>query len=284
MGYNHINITFTWLHLEYVSAVWGYKDNNRCERVAQRAMRYYLGVHSKAPIVALVGDMGWRSSQYHRHLNMIHYWNRMIEMDNNRLTKQVFLYDKQMCKENWCDEIKMLCNATGHMPNFNNLLHIDIEYFNEKNHENFENRWNYGLSSKPKLRTYITFKNTINTEDYVKQCISRRKRSLLAQFRLGILPLAIETGRFKGVEARERVCKICNTDNVEDEMHMLNTCCVYNNIRSEMYNRVRQKFSNFINLDDDQKFQYLIKNEWREVSNFIDKAWEMRSQKLYVTP
>ncbi len=53
------------------------------------------------------------------------------------------------------------------------------------------------LSTKSKLRTYVKFKENICTEDYVKHCTPRRKRSLMTQFRIGILPLHIETGRFR---------------------------------------------------------------------------------------
>ncbi len=41
--------------LEYASEVWGYKDYIKCEWVQQRAARYYLGVHSKTPILSLKG-------------------------------------------------------------------------------------------------------------------------------------------------------------------------------------------------------------------------------------
>jgi len=35
--------------LEYGSEIWGYKDNILCERVQQRASRYFLGVPPKLP-------------------------------------------------------------------------------------------------------------------------------------------------------------------------------------------------------------------------------------------
>ena len=44
--------------------------------------------------------------------------------------------------------------------------------------------------------TYVDFKKSFNTEAYVKQTFSRSRRSFLAQLRLGILPLEIETGRY----------------------------------------------------------------------------------------
>ncbi len=37
--------------------------------------------------------------------------------------------------------------------------------------------WKHLLYTKPNLRTYVKFKEHICTEDYVKHCTSRRKRS-----------------------------------------------------------------------------------------------------------
>ncbi len=53
------------------------------------------------------------------------------------------------------------------------------------------------LALKPKLRTYILHKKSFITENYVKYCLNRKKRSLTAQIRIGILPLHSETGRLK---------------------------------------------------------------------------------------
>ncbi len=53
------------------------------------------------------------------------------------------------------------------------------------------------LPNKPKLRTYISFKEQYCTEDYVKLFIVRKERSMLAQIRFGILSLHIETRRFR---------------------------------------------------------------------------------------
>ncbi len=48
-----------------------------------------MGVHPKTSILALIGDMGWPTSQIKRHRNMIWYWNILIYMNDNRLTKQL---------------------------------------------------------------------------------------------------------------------------------------------------------------------------------------------------
>ncbi len=44
--------------------------------------------------------------------------------------------------------------------------------------------------------------------------MSKRNRSLLAQFRLDILPLKITISRYSNTPVNDRLCKLCNTNNV----------------------------------------------------------------------
>ena len=61
-----------------------------------------------------------------------------------------------------------------------------------------------------------------HTEEYLKLCLTKYQRSLLSQFRAGILPLRIETGRFhvkndiengnvRHLQVEEHTCQMCNT-------------------------------------------------------------------------
>ncbi len=52
-----------------------------------------------------------------------------------------------------------------------------------------------------------------------------------------------------------------------------------------MYNNVFNKNVNFHQLNDQQKviYIYFVSTEWKEVSNFLDKACTMRTNLLYCT-
>ncbi len=66
--------------------------------------------------------------------------------------------------------------------------------------EHRNNQWKELLTSKAKLNTFMKFKDNIYTEKYVQYCSFQKRGSLLAQFRLCILPLHIETGRFRNMK------------------------------------------------------------------------------------
>ena len=55
--------------------------------------------------------------------------------------------------------------------------------------------------------------------------MSRKARSLISQIRLGILPLEMEAGRFRGVSPEDRIlCQNCNMGVVECEVHFICEC------------------------------------------------------------
>ncbi len=59
--------------------------------------------------------------------------------------------------------------------------------------------------------------------------VSRAQRSYLAQLICGILPHHIETGRWQGTQLDKRICKVCNSNSVENEEHIIFHCNKYNN-------------------------------------------------------
>ena len=112
--------------IDYSSGVWGFKCADAGNKIQYRAIRYYLGVHPKTPLLALEGDIGWQSCKTRHHINMLRLWNRLVDMNDNRLTKRVFIWDFELCK-NWCNEVKQLLNSIGYLNLFNNVEVCNIK-------------------------------------------------------------------------------------------------------------------------------------------------------------
>ncbi len=78
-----------------------------------------------------------------------------------------------------------------------------------------EYHWIQSLPQTPKIRTYIEYKQTFDTEEYVKYCFSRRRQSLIAQTSIGILPFHIVTGRIRNVKLENRTCQVCKNNDLK---------------------------------------------------------------------
>ncbi len=183
-------------------------------------------------------------------------------MNPDRLTNRICIWDYNLCK-NSCKEVKTDFELIRCQEMFTNKLACNLTTVKNKCKDMQNVEWKHLLSNKPKLRTYVKFKENICTEDYVKQCTSRRKRSLMAQFRIGILPLHIETGRLRDKRINERVCLLCTSGEVENELHFLCVCTTYSNYKPNLYSIVNN--DNFLNMSNDEKFVFLLKFKWKYV-------------------
>jgi hypothetical protein len=103
---------------------------------------------------------------------MVLFWNRLVNMNRERIAKKLFRYDFTLCKGNWCSEIKTLFHSIELGYVYENMSTCDVTSFSEKRFKIHEEKWKFGLTTKPKLRTYITFKDIFITEDYVQYCNS----------------------------------------------------------------------------------------------------------------
>ena len=90
-----------------------------------------------------------------------------------------------------------------------------------------QNMWCEKLSYKPKLRTYMfMLKIPSKLNVFLKEILGKFQRSLLTQLRIGILPLAVETGRSYRIPLENRICQICKENFIEDDIHFVNAVLI----------------------------------------------------------
>ena len=138
----------------------------------------------------------------------------------------------------WVKRVKSMFPELDLDITLNDNSHIPLQTVKEHLVKKDTHQWKLSVASKPKLRTYALFKINLKTELYVSLLIPKCKRSIFCQFRSGILPLAIETGRYRNVPADERLCEICYLNLVEDKIHFLSFCPRYQELRTELYQNV----------------------------------------------
>ena len=143
-----------------------------------------------------------------------------------------------------------------------------------------KNVWGDALLNKPKLRTYITVKTNFHTEKYVKKYICKRETSLFAQLRVGVLPLEIATGRYRGIAIEERLCQFCKSL-VEDEVHFLCICPLHVAERFKLYTSMFKRNELFKLMEINTKFRYIMQLDSKDVLHFVDKSWNIHKEFMY---
>ena len=102
-----------------------------------------------------------------------------------------------------------------------------------------------------------------SAEPYILTNLPKLKRCLLTELRIGVLPLAIETGRYYRKAVEVRVCMVCNSGIIEDELHFFCHCHYYEDYRDELYLLAYNLYakSNFYSLADVDKFVFIMSSE-----------------------
>jgi hypothetical protein len=161
------------------------------------------------------------------------------------------------------------------------MVKVDIDICKNRLLDKQQTTWLATLLQKPKLRFYALFKNSLKAEKYVQLNLSCSERSVLAQIRMGILRIHIETGRFNNTKVEERLCKVCNENAVEDENHFLFDCSAYDNPRTIWVNSIYNLCPHFHYLEENDQLQYIFHDMPRTTAKFIIACMAIRKTTLY---
>ena len=148
--------------------------------------------------------------------------------------------------------------------------------------ERYNEFWKKELLASPKTISYVLFKNRISMESYLYNIKSPKLRNALARFRLSNHSLMIEKGRQMRprIERSERKCLVCVTE-VENELHFVTQCPLYENERKALYQACQRNATAFEEIPtDEQKFIFILSNENTEVTNalahFVCNSFDIR--------
>ena len=233
--------------MDYCAGVWGYPSFQKPQVIQNRALRSFLGVHRFASTAAVSGDTGWIPPVVRRHVAMVALWCRLLQMDESRLTKRVFLWDWNHKGKTWsynvrdilrkCDIPVPVNISTASISRATTLALVEDKLF-----DIHKSNWSANRLQQSKLKIYNTYKNSYSVEPYVEANLSRSQRSLIARLRSGTLPLKIETMRFgQFYQPEHRLCNVCKE--VEDENHFVFYCKLFESIRCSFFSELGNEFS-----------------------------------------
>lgn len=153
--------------LDYSSSVWGYRSFQCIDKVQNRTLRYFIGVHLFAPTLSFYGDTGWIPSEYRKWGIILRFWNTLIKMDESILTKKVFDCDYNRSANNWSNDFKNIMAKLGLTNYYLTKSTVNQNYANTPIRQFYSNKWSTDIQTFLKLRTYRTFKLDCKCEDQV---------------------------------------------------------------------------------------------------------------------
>ena len=132
--------------------------------------------------------------------------------------------------------------------------------------------------NKPKLRTFMLFKDFQILPPHVGKPLSFVERKTLSKLRLGILPIRIETARYVRpiLPEDQRLC-YCNSGEVESEYYVLFVCPMYDNLRQSWLNKLCIP-ENFHILEQSEKLKIVLNeaNNVRHTAQYLVSVMDLR--------
>jgi len=272
----------------YGAGLWGNKEFSKLNTIQNRACKYFLGLPKTASNVACEGDIGWLSVYSKQKLEMLRLWCRLKNMDKERLTSCIFNWSLSLSKRNiktWeynvkknlKDAIMSYCITDGEV-NCKFAVYLYKQYLNKHDNDKWSTKlWDdrNNLQNGNKLRLYRCYKSKIMVETYVTNLMSFSERQCLAKLRSGSLPLEVELGRRSGTPIGERTCKLCSENKIEDEVHFLLECELYDDLREVLITDLNESDSD---LNAKDQYCLLMSNPdiQADISKCVFKMWERR--------
>ena len=261
----------------YGSEVWGYNRTAQGEtdKVFLRFARQILRVKPTTSNIMIFGECGIMPPSVQCIISTLCYLNRLCHLPEHLIVKQAYDELLRLHDNGFTTWVGNVCEL-AHMYNLDISLTVS-EFKNKCKRvvcETFKHDW-YGsfidINQNPSLRTYIRFKFSFKQEPYLHLIKEQRYRIALSRLRTNSHTLEIECGRHdrpkKPIEAR--LCSTCSL--VEDEQHFVCACLVNREIRAFMYDKISGIYSNFIHLNDEDKFIFLMANTDRRILNWLGK-------------
>ena len=259
--------------LYYGAEIWGYQIWEKIEQFHLQVCKYILKVGKSTMNSMALGECGRYPLSLRYQKRCIKYYVKILRMDNHRLPKQCFLHSRRLSESGrvtWATHIKAILFHFGFFEVWEARdvgdVKVFLRNFTERMKVQFTQKWEEDIQGSDLACTYRDFKRTFEIESYLLQMKYRSNIEMLVRFRTNRFGLRVD--KCKNVNVSDRICKLCNLHNIEDQFHVLGVCSAYNNIRTEQFGQQRLIYNDFVSImmTNDVNLQRSISKFLREVS------------------
>ena len=262
--------------LMYSSEIWGNQRLDQIEKVHLLACKRYLGVPLKTPNKLVYSELGRFPLHINSTVKTLKYWFRLLQMDDNRLSKQAYLMLVSLDekgKKCWVSGIReVLCKA-GFMQVWINQgvdnTKVFLSHFKQRLVDIYLQEWMSSVRGKERYDLYRSVQTDFGDINYFKCVTIYCLRVALTQIRLGVLPIRINTERFSQ-NPDAKFCLFCkNVD--ENEHHFIFVCPLYADLR-------RKFLGSLVNVHINILLSGVYNNMTRSVAKYIFHSVRLRQK------
>ena len=230
-----------------------------------KVCKIILGVHNKSTNNAVRGELGSHPLLINMLCLALKYWwllNKKCFQGDNSLVVHALLDNRKQCDNNfynWSSGIKDILQLTDNANIWCKPNILQVNTILPALHAKYNALWFHQTSYfQPKLRCYCTFKEEFGLENYVYM-FNKTLSTNFSRLRVSAHSLLIEKGRHLNIPRDKRLCKLCESNEIEDELHFMLKCSYYDKIRVTLFNNISEACTvDFNKLSDNEKFVFLM--------------------------
>ena len=221
--------------LLYNCEVWAHEKMELCDKLQLKFLKMILNVKTSTPTCMVLGEVGCYPVSLDAKCRLLCFWFKLcIDVCNGstkisvlmfRLCSQLFLSSEY--KLSWLNTVRSLLNDLGlsymWLYGYSYSLHYFKNLVKQRLRDQFLQAWHQSINEQNSCITYRIFKESFCFEDYLLS-LPPVFRLDLCKFRLSCHKLPIQTQRYINIPREERLCPLCDLNEIGDEFHYLFNC------------------------------------------------------------
>ena len=268
--------------LSYGCELWGIFNMEDIERVHLYALKRFLNVSLHCSNNIVYSETGRYPLSVNHNMRCVKYWFKIKNYPMNRFVRQSYeCLFKLSTKgdQNWVSSVRdLLCsNGYGYVWLTGEVGNKTLFFARLKQTliDNFIQNWNYNMNSDINCNFYYGFKPIIAKETYlINVNLKLYLRNVLIKFRIGVSEINTHRHKFsKNVMLKQ--CPFCVRHLLENEIHVLFNCPLYDNLRAKYLKDIDPQI-----LNCQFSFQSFMKTHYYIISKYLYDMFQLRRNVL----
>ena len=225
----------------YGCEVWGFGNNDMLEKIHLKFCKILLNLKSSTPNYMVYGELGRFPIDIDIKLRSISFWARLITGKQAKYSNVLYrlchhLHAHHNLSFKCIQFVKKIFNDCGYNYIWDTQNFINIDWLKtvikQRLTDQFIQNWNSTVQNSSKAINYRIFKTQFEFEEYFN-ILDHKDAISFCRFRTTNNKLPIETGRWRNIVRENRLCTLCNDQEIGDEYHYIFKCNFFSNERKQ---------------------------------------------------
>ena len=184
------------------------------------------------------GELGLKDINEYMENRMLNFWYNIATGEESKISTLLYkwirtLYDKNIFKSDWLKQIKTSLDHMGNSYLFNDIYFIAKNPFKNsiklRLKDIYDQKWAESVFNNSVCLNYRAMTTQKKLKSYLVNLPSQYMFAF-CKFKCANHKFPIVTGRYNGLPIDERICTLCNMNEIGDEFHYLYKCVHFNDI------------------------------------------------------